>query len=158
MLSSVTAVHRLSLTLRALLRVRLLGGGVSLPGAARAWGPRARSCLEAAGRGWLGPAGIVLILVYAAALSVASPRWPAAWRRAPARPPPSAARPRGGAPRGAAPRRSPVGGRQRGRGRRVRRSGAHRGRPRRPGRAGRRLARARRALPRRRRLRGARSP
>src|SRR4051794_5067853 len=70
MLSSVTAMHRVSLTLRALLLVPLLAVGVDVARATLACGPRAESCLEAAGRGWLGPAGIVLILVYAAALSV----------------------------------------------------------------------------------------
>ena len=70
MLSSVTAMPRLSLTLRALLLVPLLAVGVDLARATLACGPRAESCLEAAGRGWLGPAGVVLILLYAAALSV----------------------------------------------------------------------------------------
>src|SRR3954471_13446109 len=69
MLSSVTAMHRLSLTLRALLLVPLLAVGVDVARATLACGPRAESCLEAAGRGWLGPAGIVLILVHAAGLS-----------------------------------------------------------------------------------------
>src|SRR4051812_10559943 len=70
MLSSVTAMHRLSLTLRALLLVPLLAVGVDLARATLACGPRAESCLEAAGRGWLGPVGIALVLLYAAALSV----------------------------------------------------------------------------------------
>ena len=65
---------RLPLTLRALLLVPLLAVGVDLARATLACGPRAESCLEAAGRGWLGPVGIVLILLYAAALSIGTAR------------------------------------------------------------------------------------
>src|SRR3954465_8499703 len=94
---------RLPLTLRALLVVPLLAVGVDRARATLACGPRAESCLEAAGRGWLGPAGVVLILLYAAALSGGSARrgrgmgvaagaprgGPGAWRGGGARRPPS---------------------------------------------------------------------
>ena len=61
---------RLSLTLRALLLVPLLAVGVDVVRATVVCGPRAESCLEAAGRGWLGPAALVLLALYAAALAV----------------------------------------------------------------------------------------
>src|SRR4051812_23022285 len=70
MLSSVTAMHRLSLTLRALLLVPLLAVGVDLARATLACGPRAETCLEAAGRGWLGAAGLVLLALYSVALAL----------------------------------------------------------------------------------------
>jgi hypothetical protein len=62
---------RLSLTLRALVLVPLLAVGVDLARATVACGPQAQSCLEAAGRGWLGAAGPVLLVVYAVALALA---------------------------------------------------------------------------------------
>jgi hypothetical protein len=62
---------RLSPTLRALVLVPLLAVAVDLARATVACGPRAESCLEAAGRGWLGAAGPVLLVVYAAALALA---------------------------------------------------------------------------------------
>ena len=58
-------MHRLPLTLRALVLVPLPAVGVDLARATLACGPRAESCLEAAGRGWLGPVGVVLVLLYA---------------------------------------------------------------------------------------------
>jgi hypothetical protein len=61
---------RLPLTLRALVVVPLFAVGVDLARATLACGPRAESCLEAAGRGWLGPAGAVLVLLYAFALAL----------------------------------------------------------------------------------------
>jgi hypothetical protein len=62
---------RLPLTLRALLLVPLLAVGVDLARATIACGPRAESCLEAAGQGWLGAAGSVLLVLYAAGLAFA---------------------------------------------------------------------------------------
>jgi hypothetical protein len=63
-------MHRLPLTLRALVLVPLLAVGVDLARATLACGPRAESCLEAAGRGWLGPVGVVLVLLYALGLAL----------------------------------------------------------------------------------------
>jgi hypothetical protein len=60
-------MHRVPLTLRALLLVPLLAVLVDQTRASLICGPRAESCLEAAGQGWLGPAGIVLLVVYALA-------------------------------------------------------------------------------------------
>jgi hypothetical protein len=62
-------VPRLSLTLRALLLVPLFAVGVDVLRATVVCGPQAESCLEAAGRGWLGPAALVLLALYAAALA-----------------------------------------------------------------------------------------
>jgi len=78
---------RLPLTLRALLLVPLLALGVDHARATLACGPRAESCLEAAGQGWLGSAGTVLLVLYAATLAMAVGRLarggPGASRRAP---------------------------------------------------------------------------
>jgi hypothetical protein len=62
---------RLSLTLRALVLVPLLAVGVDLARATVACGPHAQSCLEAAGRGWLGAAGPLVLVLYAAGLALA---------------------------------------------------------------------------------------
>jgi hypothetical protein len=62
---------RVPLTLRALVLVPLLAVGVDLARATIACGPQAQSCLEAAGRGWLGAAGPVLLVLYAVALALA---------------------------------------------------------------------------------------
>jgi len=64
-------MSRLSLTLRALVLVPLLALGVDHARAGLACEPGAESCLEAAGHGWLGVAGVVLLVVYAAGLAVA---------------------------------------------------------------------------------------
>jgi hypothetical protein len=61
---------RLPLTLRALLLVPLLAVGVDQARASLACGTRAESCLEAAGQGWLGAAGTVLLVLYAVALAL----------------------------------------------------------------------------------------
>jgi len=61
---------RVPLTLRALVLVPLLAVGVDLARATIACGPQAQSCLEAAGRGWLGAAGPVLLVLYATALAL----------------------------------------------------------------------------------------
>src|SRR5689334_16321558 len=92
MLSSVPRMTRLSLTLRALVLVPLLAAGVDVARATLACGPRAESCLEAAGRGWLGPAGVALVLLYAAALSVGVARLARGVTAGPACAPPSVAR------------------------------------------------------------------
>ena len=47
-------MHRLSLTLRALLLVPLMAVGIDQVRALALCGPDAQSCLEAAGRGWVG--------------------------------------------------------------------------------------------------------
>jgi hypothetical protein len=62
---------RLPHTLRALVLVPLLAVGVDLARATIACGPRAESCLEAAGQGWLGTAASVLLVLYATALAFA---------------------------------------------------------------------------------------
>src|SRR5687768_15151454 len=61
---------RLPLTLRALVLVPLMAVAVDLGRATLACGPRAESCLEAAGRGWLGPVGVALVLLYALGLAL----------------------------------------------------------------------------------------
>src|SRR5829696_9910413 len=117
-------------TLRALVLVPLLAVLVDSARATVACGPQAETCLEAAGRGWLGAAGIALLGVYSVvlALAVGEDR-----RRGRHARPPAPARP-------AVADRQP---RRRGRGRRP---GPARGRHRRRRRARRRLARARRFL------------
>jgi hypothetical protein len=62
---------RLPLTLRALLLVPLLAAGADLARATLACGPRAESCLEAAGQGWLGTAASVLLVLYSIGLAFA---------------------------------------------------------------------------------------
>src|SRR5918995_5526530 len=61
---------RIPLTLRALLLVPLLAVAADHVRATVVCGTEAQTCLEAAGRGWLGAAGIVLLVIYAAGLSV----------------------------------------------------------------------------------------
>ena len=61
---------RLPPTLRALLLVPLLAVAVDQARATFACGPRAASCLEAAGQGWLGSAATVLLVLYAAGLAL----------------------------------------------------------------------------------------
>jgi len=61
---------RIPLTLRALLLVPLLAVAVDQARATLVCGTRAETCLEAAGRGWLGAAGIVMLAVYAAGLAL----------------------------------------------------------------------------------------
>jgi hypothetical protein len=60
-------MHRIPLTMRALLLVPLLAVLVDQTRATLICGARAESCLEAAGQGWLGPVGMVLLVVYALA-------------------------------------------------------------------------------------------
>lgn len=58
------------LTLRALLFVPLLAAGVDQTRAVVLCGSDAQSCLEAAGRGWIGVWGVALIALYALALGL----------------------------------------------------------------------------------------
>lgn len=58
-------MHRVPLTLRALMLVPLLAAAGDQARATLACGPRAESCLEAAGQSWMGAAGIALLIVYA---------------------------------------------------------------------------------------------
>src|SRR5687768_12512131 len=71
MVQSDRRMTRLPLTLRALVLVPLLAVGVDFARATLACGPGAESCLEAAGQGWLGTAGSVLLVLYAAGLALA---------------------------------------------------------------------------------------
>jgi ATP-binding cassette subfamily B protein len=66
----VAPMRRIPLTLRALVLVPLLAVLVDMGRATLACGPRAETCLEAAGRGYLGSAGVVLIVAYALGLAV----------------------------------------------------------------------------------------
>jgi hypothetical protein len=73
--SSVDAVivipmRRMPLTLRALVLVPLLAAVVDMARATLACGPHAETCLEAAGRGYLGSAGVALIVLYALGLGL----------------------------------------------------------------------------------------
>jgi hypothetical protein len=58
------------LTLRALVLIPLFALGVDHARASIACGPEAESCLQAAGHGWLGVSGVVLLVAYAIALAV----------------------------------------------------------------------------------------
>jgi hypothetical protein len=71
MITSMRPMARLPLTLRALLLVPLLAVGVDQARTTLACAPGAESCLEAAGRGGLGPVGSVLLVLYAVALALA---------------------------------------------------------------------------------------
>src|SRR5687768_1959041 len=74
-------MHRIPLTLRALTLLPLLALGADHARAALAWGPGAESCLQASGHGWLGVAGVVLLLACAAGVAAGIAR--TAVRRAP---------------------------------------------------------------------------
>jgi len=74
-------MHRIPLFLRALTLLPLLALGADHARAALACGPGAQSCLEASGHGWLGVAGVVVLLVSAAGLAAWGAR--VAARRAP---------------------------------------------------------------------------
>jgi hypothetical protein len=63
-------VHRLSPTLRALTLVPLLAAGVDQARAVVICGSDAQSCLEAAGRGWIGIWGVALVALYGVALAL----------------------------------------------------------------------------------------
>ena len=60
-------MHRIPLSLRALVLLPLLALGVDHARASLACGPQAQSCLEAAGHGWVGVAGVLVLLLSAAA-------------------------------------------------------------------------------------------
>src|SRR4051794_41577941 len=62
---------RHSTTTRLLLLLPLLVPGVDVTRATIACGPAAQTCLEAAGRGWMGTAAVVLVPLYAAVIAVA---------------------------------------------------------------------------------------
>jgi hypothetical protein len=57
-------VARLPLMLRALVLVPLLAAGLDQARASLLCGPDAQSCLDAAGQGWLGAVGTVVVIVY----------------------------------------------------------------------------------------------
>jgi len=63
-------MRRIPLTLRALVLVPLMAVLVDAMRATLACGPQAETCLEAAGRGWLGAAGLALLGVYSVALAL----------------------------------------------------------------------------------------
>ncbi len=67
-------MRRIPLTLRALVLVPLLAILVDAARATLACGPQAQTCLEAAGRGWLGAAGLALLGAYSVALALAVAR------------------------------------------------------------------------------------
>jgi hypothetical protein len=69
MIASMPTMRRIPPTLRALTLLPLLALGADHARAAIACGPGAQSCLEASGNGWLGVAGVVALLVYAAGLA-----------------------------------------------------------------------------------------
>ena len=60
-------MNRIPVSIRTLILLPLLAAGVDLTRATAACGAHAQTCLEAAGRGWLGPAAAVLIVLYALA-------------------------------------------------------------------------------------------
>jgi len=66
----VVPMRRIPPTLRALVLVPLLAVLVDSARATLACGPRAETCLEAAGRGWLGAAGLAMLAVYSVALAL----------------------------------------------------------------------------------------
>src|SRR4051794_31811677 len=61
---------RHSTTLRLLVLLPLLVTGVDVTRATFACGPAAQTCLEAAGRGWMGTAAVVLVPLYAVLVAV----------------------------------------------------------------------------------------
>ena len=63
-------MRRIPLTFRALLLVPLLAVAVDQARATLACGPRAETCLEAAGRGWMGAVGIAVLALYALGLAL----------------------------------------------------------------------------------------
>src|SRR5918911_1633651 len=62
-------MRRVPLTIRALVLLPLLSVAVDQARATVACGPRAETCLEAAGRGWMGAAGVALVLLYSVAFA-----------------------------------------------------------------------------------------
>ena len=74
----MTLLRRIPLTLRALVLVPLLAVLVDAMRATLACGPQAETCLEAAGRGWLGAAGLALLAPTPSGWRSSSPAWRAA--------------------------------------------------------------------------------
>lgn len=77
----VAVVHRVHVSLRTLILLPLLAALVDLTRATAACGAQAQTCLEAAGRGWLGPVAAVLVVLYALVTARfvarrAESRWP----------------------------------------------------------------------------------
>jgi hypothetical protein len=70
----VTVMRRIPLTLRALVLVPLMAVLVDAMRATLACGPQAETCLEAAGRGWLGAGGLALLGAYSVVLALAVAR------------------------------------------------------------------------------------
>src|SRR4051794_24948113 len=62
---------RIPPTLRLVLLLPLLAAGVDVTRATLACGVHAQTCLEAAGRGWMGAVAVALVPLYAAAFGVA---------------------------------------------------------------------------------------
>jgi hypothetical protein len=63
-------MRRLPLTLRALVLLPLLAVMTDSTRAAVMCGPRAESCLEAAGYGWAAGAGVIAVMIYAVGLAL----------------------------------------------------------------------------------------
>jgi len=63
-------MRRIPPTSRALVLVPLLAVAVDQARTTLACGPRAETCLEAAGRGWLGAAGVALLVLYSLGLAL----------------------------------------------------------------------------------------
>ena len=63
-------MRRLPLTLRALVLLPLLAVMTDSTRAAVMCGPRAESCLEAAGHGWAADAGVIAVMLYALGLAL----------------------------------------------------------------------------------------
>ncbi len=60
-------VSRIPVSIRTLILLPLLAAGVDMTRATAACGTHAQTCLEAAGRGWLGPAAALLVVAFAVA-------------------------------------------------------------------------------------------
>ncbi len=60
-------VARIPLSVRTLILLPLLAAGVDLTRATAACGTHAQTCLEAAGRGWLGPVAVLLLIAFSVA-------------------------------------------------------------------------------------------
>ena len=78
-------VTRIPLSVRTLILLPLLAAGVDLTRATASCGSHAQTCLEAAGRGWLGPAAVLLLIAFSLAtawrLIVRLPSTPVAFGR-----------------------------------------------------------------------------
>src|SRR3954451_7214048 len=83
----MSPMARLSPTLRALVLVPLLAVAVDQARATLVCGPRASSCLEAAGQGWMGGAGRLLLVLYAVGLALGIAPLARGWAPRPGRGP-----------------------------------------------------------------------